>query len=50
VDKKELQELIDTSSEQLKVRVWKNKLDDIKQALVALFEKQRDGKILFDVA
>jgi NADPH:quinone reductase-like Zn-dependent oxidoreductase len=49
--RRELQELVDTSSKQLKVRVWKKfKLEDIKEALVALFAKERDGRILLDVA
>jgi NADPH:quinone reductase-like Zn-dependent oxidoreductase len=49
--RKELQELVNTSSTQLKVRVWKKfKLDDIKEALEALFGKDRDGRILLEVA
>jgi NADPH:quinone reductase-like Zn-dependent oxidoreductase len=49
--RKELQELVNTSSKQLKVRVWKKfKLEDIKEALQALFAKERDGRILLDVA
>jgi NADPH:quinone reductase-like Zn-dependent oxidoreductase len=49
--RKELQELVDTSSTQLKVRVWKKfKLDNIKEALEALFAKDRDGRILLEVA
>src|ERR671931_445907 len=45
--RKELQELVDTSSNQLKIRVWKRfKLDNIKEALVALFAKERDGRII----
>ena len=48
--RKELQELVDMSSKQLKVRVWKKfKLEDIKEALQALFAKERDGRILLDV-
>ena len=48
--RKELQELIDISSKQLKVRVWKKfKLEDVKEALQALFAKERDGRILLDV-
>jgi NADPH:quinone reductase-like Zn-dependent oxidoreductase len=49
--RKELQELVNTSSTQLKVRLWKKfKLDDIKEALEALFGKDRDGRILLEVA
>jgi NADPH:quinone reductase-like Zn-dependent oxidoreductase len=49
--RKELQELVDTSSEELKVRVWKKfNLEDVKAALQALFAKERDGRILLDVA
>jgi NADPH:quinone reductase-like Zn-dependent oxidoreductase len=49
--RKELQELVNTSSTQLKVRVWKKfKLDDIKEALEALFAKDRDGRILLEIA
>jgi NADPH:quinone reductase-like Zn-dependent oxidoreductase len=50
--RKELQELIDiSSSKQLKVRTWKKyKLEDAKDALQSLFAKERDGRILLDVA
>jgi NADPH:quinone reductase-like Zn-dependent oxidoreductase len=49
--RKELQELVNTSSTQLKVRVWKKfKLDNIKEALEALLGKDRDGRILLEVA
>jgi NADPH:quinone reductase-like Zn-dependent oxidoreductase len=50
--RKELQELIDiSSSKQLKVRIWKKfKLEDAKEALQSLFAKERDGRILLDVA
>ena len=49
--RKELQELLDVSSQELKIRVWKKfKLDDVKEALQALFAKERDGRILLDVA
>ena len=49
--RKELQELVNTSSKQLKIRVWKKfKLDNIKEALEALFAKDRDGRILLEVA
>src|SRR5919197_3701107 len=48
--RKELQELVDISSNQLKIRVWKRfKLDNIKEALVALFAKERDGRIILEV-
>jgi D-arabinose 1-dehydrogenase-like Zn-dependent alcohol dehydrogenase len=48
--RRELQELIDTSSKQLKVRVWKKfKLEDTKEALQSLFAKERDGRILLDI-
>ena len=49
--RKELQELVDTSSKELKVRVWKKfRLEDVKEALQALFAKERDGRILLNVA
>lgn len=50
--RKELQELIDTSSsKQLKVRIWKKfNLEDAKDALQSLFAKERDGRILLEVA
>jgi D-arabinose 1-dehydrogenase-like Zn-dependent alcohol dehydrogenase len=48
--RKELQELVNTSSKQLKVRVWKKfKLENVKEALEKLFAKERDGRILLDV-
>jgi NADPH:quinone reductase-like Zn-dependent oxidoreductase len=48
--RKELQELVNTSSKQLKVRVWKMfKLENVKEALEKLFAKERDGRILLDV-
>ena len=47
--RKELKELIDMSK-QLKVKVWKKfKLDDVKEALQALFAKERDGRILLNI-
>ncbi len=47
--RKEFREVIDMSKE-LKVRVWKRfKLEDAKEALQALFAKQRDGRILLDI-
>ena len=46
----ELQELIDMSKE-LKVKVWKKfKLEDVREALQALFAKERDGRILLDIS
>ncbi|MDQ6862844.1 MAG: alcohol dehydrogenase catalytic domain-containing protein [Thermoproteota archaeon] len=48
--RKEITELIDMSKE-LKTRVWKKfKLDEAKEALQALFDKERDGRILLEVA
>jgi NADPH:quinone reductase-like Zn-dependent oxidoreductase len=48
----DLQELVDiASAKQLKVRVWKKfKLDNVKEALEALFTKERDGRIFLEVA
>jgi NADPH:quinone reductase-like Zn-dependent oxidoreductase len=47
--RKEMQEIIDISKE-LKLRVWKRfKLEDVKEALQALFAKERDGRILLEV-
>lgn len=50
--RKELQDLITIASKEgLKVKVWKKfKLDDVKEALQALFAKERDGRILLDIA
>ena len=50
--RKELQELIGiSSSKQLKVRIWKKfDLGDAKEALQSLFAKERDGRILLDIA
>jgi NADPH:quinone reductase-like Zn-dependent oxidoreductase len=48
--RKEMQELIDISPK-LKVRVWKKyDLENVKEALQALFAKERDGRILLDIA
>jgi D-arabinose 1-dehydrogenase-like Zn-dependent alcohol dehydrogenase len=46
-----LQDLITIASKEgLKVKVWKKfKLDDVKEALQALFSKERDGRILLDI-
>jgi NADPH:quinone reductase-like Zn-dependent oxidoreductase len=47
--RKEMQEIIDISKK-LNVRVWKRfKLEDTKEALQALFAKERDGRILLEV-
>jgi len=47
--RKELKELIDMSK-QLKVKVWKKfKLEDVREALQALFAKERDGRILLNI-
>jgi NADPH:quinone reductase-like Zn-dependent oxidoreductase len=50
--RKELRELVDaSSSKELKIRVWKKfKLEDVKEALQALFAKDREGRILLNVA
>ena len=47
----ELRELIDiASNDGLKVKVWKKlKLDNVNEALQALFAKDRDGRILLEV-
>src|SRR5215469_1160002 len=48
--RKEITELIDMSKE-LKTRVWKKfMLDEAKEALQALFDKERDGRILLNVS
>ena len=47
--RKEFNDVIDMSRE-LKVRVWKRfKLEDAKEALQALFSKERDGRILLEI-
>jgi NADPH:quinone reductase-like Zn-dependent oxidoreductase len=50
--RKDMQELVDiASAKQLKVRVWKKfKLDNVKEALEALFAKERDGRIFLKIA
>ena len=50
--RKELQDLITiASNERLKVKVWKKfKLDEVKEALQALFAKERDGRILLEIS
>jgi NADPH:quinone reductase-like Zn-dependent oxidoreductase len=48
--RKEMHELI-SNSQQLKVRVWKRfKLDDVREALQALFARDRDGRIILEMA
>ena len=48
--RKEMQELIDMSKE-LKIKVWKKfKLEGIKEALQALFAKEREGRIILHVS
>jgi NADPH:quinone reductase-like Zn-dependent oxidoreductase len=48
--RKEMTEVIDMSKE-LKTRVWKKfTLDEAKEALQALFDKKRDGRILLDMS
>jgi NADPH:quinone reductase-like Zn-dependent oxidoreductase len=47
--RKDFREIIDMSKE-LKVRVWKKfKLDETKEALQALFAKERDGRIMLEI-
>ena len=50
--RKELLDLITiASNERLKVKVWKKfKLDEVKEALQALFAKERDGRILLEIS
>jgi D-arabinose 1-dehydrogenase-like Zn-dependent alcohol dehydrogenase len=49
-NRKEFTELIDMSKE-LKTRVWKKfALDEAKEALQALFAKERDGRILLNIS
>jgi NADPH:quinone reductase-like Zn-dependent oxidoreductase len=48
--RKEITELIDMSKE-LKIRVWKKfTLDEAKEAVQSLFAKERDGRIILDLA
>ena len=48
--RRQLQELIDLSKG-LKTRIWKKfKIDNTKEALQALFAKERDGRILLDLS
>jgi D-arabinose 1-dehydrogenase-like Zn-dependent alcohol dehydrogenase len=47
--RKEMYELI-SNCQQLKIRVWKRfRLDDVKEALQALFAKDRDGRIILEL-
>lgn len=50
--RKELLDLITIAGKEgLKVKVWKKfKLDDVKEALQALFSRERDGRILLDIS
>jgi len=37
-------------SKELKIRVWKKfKLDEVKEALQALFAKESDGRIMLEI-
>ena len=46
----ELKDLINMSKE-LKTKVWKRfKLDETKEAIQALFAKEREGRILLEVS
>ena len=48
--RKEMQELIDISPK-LKVRVWKKfELENVKEALQALFAKERGGRMILNIA
>ena len=48
--RKEFKEIIDNSKE-LKIKVWKKfKLEETKEALRALFEKEREGRILLNIS
>jgi D-arabinose 1-dehydrogenase-like Zn-dependent alcohol dehydrogenase len=48
--RKEFRDIINMSKE-LKVRVWKRfKIENAKEALEALFAKERDGRILLDIS
>jgi D-arabinose 1-dehydrogenase-like Zn-dependent alcohol dehydrogenase len=45
----DFRQIIDMSKE-LKIRVWKKfKLDEAKEALQALFAKERDGRIMLEI-
>jgi NADPH:quinone reductase-like Zn-dependent oxidoreductase len=48
--RKEFKEIIDNSKE-LKIKVWKKfKLEEAKEALQALFEKEREGRIMLNIS
>ena len=48
--RKEITELI-VMSKELKIRVWKKfTLDEAKEAVQSLFAKERDGRIILDLA
>ena len=48
--RKEFKEIIDNSKE-LKIKVWKKfKLEEAKEALQALFEKEREGRIILNIS
>jgi NADPH:quinone reductase-like Zn-dependent oxidoreductase len=47
--RKQLKDILDISNE-LKIKVWRRlKLEETKEALQALFAKERDGRVLIDV-
>ena len=48
--RKEFKEIIDNSKE-LKIKIWKKfRLEEAKEALHALFEKEREGRIMLNVS
>jgi NADPH:quinone reductase-like Zn-dependent oxidoreductase len=48
--RKEFKEIIDNSKE-LKIKVWKKfKLEEAREALQALFEKEREGRIILNIS
>jgi NADPH:quinone reductase-like Zn-dependent oxidoreductase len=48
--RKEFKEIIDNSKE-LKIKVWKKfKLEEAKEALEALFKKEREGRIMLNIS
>jgi NADPH:quinone reductase-like Zn-dependent oxidoreductase len=50
--RRELQEVIDMSAnKEIRVKIWKKfKLDNVKEAIEALSAKERDGRILLEIA
>jgi NADPH:quinone reductase-like Zn-dependent oxidoreductase len=50
--RRELQEVIDmAANKEIRVKVWKKfKLDNVKEAIEALSAKERDGRILLEIA